>query len=64
MRVLVVHHPDGGFHRFELLKDGGIAAADGAEQAQLSPEGAVSEVTLGNNRYRFTAAQLGHAAQP
>ncbi len=52
--MLVVHHPDGGFRRFEVLGDGGgVAAADGAAVAQLSLAGGLLEVTLDGDRYRF-----------
>ncbi|HVR91621.1 MAG TPA: hypothetical protein VHG29_11090 [Novosphingobium sp.] len=52
--TLVVHHPDGGFRRFEVLKDGGgVATADGAAVAQLSLAGGLLEVTVDGDRYRF-----------
>lgn len=53
---LVVRHPDGGFRRFEVLEDGrGLAAADGADEAQLAMEGGLLAVTVGDDRYRFPA---------
>lgn len=53
---LVVHHPDGGFRRFEVLKDGrGLAVADGADEATLAIEGDLLAVTVADDRYRFPA---------
>jgi hypothetical protein len=58
---LVVHHPDGAFRRFEVLKDGrGMAVADGAEEAQTRLSGKLLEVTVGKDRYRFPATQKQH----
>lgn len=53
-KVLVVRHPDGGFRRFLVLKDGrGLAAADGAAVAQVGIADNLLEVTVGDDRYRF-----------
>lgn len=53
-KVLVVRHPDGGFRRFLVLKDGhGLAAADGAEVAQVAIADNLLQVTVGEDRYRF-----------
>ena len=53
---LVVRHPDGGFRRFEVLKDGhGLAGADGADEAQLKIEGEFLEARVENDRYLFPA---------
>lgn len=55
---LIVRHPDGAFRRFEVLKDGrGIAAADGAAQAEVALTGDMLDVTVGADRYRFPATQ-------
>jgi hypothetical protein len=55
--VLVVRHPDGGFRRFDVLTDGkGLAAADGAQTAQVTLREGGIEVTVGDDRYRFPAA--------
>lgn len=55
--VLTLTHPDGGFHRLLVTRDGrGVIAADGAEPAALrviSP-GEI-EVSLGGDRYRLPA---------
>lgn len=62
---LVVRHPDGGFRRFEVLIDGrGLAVVDGADQAVSSLEGAVLNVTVGGDRYRFPVTPKGNAAKP
>lgn len=56
MLLLIVRHPGGAFRRFEVLGDGkGLASADGAEVALLSLSGAVLEVAVGPDRYRFPA---------
>ncbi len=53
-KILVVRHPDGGFRRFTVLKDGhGLAAADGAAAAQVAIADNLLEVTVGEDRYRF-----------
>jgi hypothetical protein len=55
---LVVHHPDGGFRRFELGEgDNRIRPADGAEAAQWRElaDGRV-EVVVGQDRYRLKLA--------
>ena len=53
---LVVRHPDGGFRRFEVLSDGrGLAAADGADAAQVILQDGGIEVAVGPDRYRFPA---------
>ena len=60
--TLVVHHPDGGFRRFDVSPDGGgISVADGAELARQQLAGGVLEVTLGDNRYRFAVTTTGDA---
>ncbi len=58
--ILTVRHPDGGFRRFEVLDGGrGMAAADGAEPAQVAPHDGGLHVTVGADRYRFPAAMTG-----
>ena len=55
--ILTVHHPDGGFRRLLVTKDGrGVAAADGAEQAKVAiVDPHEIEVALGNDTYRLPA---------
>ena len=54
--ILVVRQPDGGFRRFEVMRDGtGLAAADGAERAAASLREQGIEVAVGADRYRFPA---------
>jgi hypothetical protein len=55
-KILVVHHPDGGFRRFTVLTDGrGLATAAGAEQAETSVADGRLDVSVGSDRYRFPA---------
>ena len=63
-RVLVVHHPDGGFRRFTLL-DGGrsVGAADGAQALAVAGNGEWVDVAVDNDRYRFQAKMLSDAAR-
>jgi hypothetical protein len=54
--TFTVRNPDGGFHRLVMTSDGGVAAADGAEPAQVTTRGRDSiEVTIGGDRYRVPA---------
>ncbi|MBA1375652.1 hypothetical protein [Sphingomonas ursincola] len=56
-RELVLRHPDGGFRRFEIVTDGrGLIAADGAEQAVVTPlaDGRI-QLSVGDDRYRIPA---------
>ncbi len=53
----VLHHPDGGFRRFQILENGTIiATADGAFEVQAARAGGELEVKVGDDRYRFPAA--------
>lgn len=56
---------DGGtFRRFEVLADGrGVAAADGADAAQVTLADGGIEVSLAGDRYRLPATISGNAAQ-
>lgn len=62
---LTLRHPDGGFRRLLVAKDGrGVVAADGAEPAQVTPIGPHEiEVAIGNMRYRLPATVRGMANQ-
>ena len=55
--ILTLHHPDGGFRRLLVMKDGqGVTAADGAEPAEVRMNGAGEiEVSLDGDRYRLPA---------
>ena len=59
--TLVVHNPDGGFHRLLVTKDGrGVVSADGAEQAKVTITGPGQiEVAIGGDRYRLPATVKG-----
>ena len=55
--VLTVRHPDGGFRRLLVAKDGrGVVAADGAEAARVAiVDPTEIEVALGDDIYRLPA---------
>jgi hypothetical protein len=55
--VLTLRHPDGGFRRLLVTKDGrGVVAADGSEPAVVTPINPNEiEVVLAGNRYRLGA---------
>lgn len=56
-RELVIRHPDGGFRRFTIVTDGrGLVAADGAEEAVVTPlaDGRI-QLSVGTDRYRIPA---------
>ena len=61
--VITIRHSDGGFRRFEILKDRrGLAAADGAEPTSLAVVGdGQIEVSAGDDRYRLPATISGTA---
>lgn len=54
--ILVLHHPDGGFRRLIVLPSGGLIAADGADQAQVSEGQDGFSVALGQDRYHIPQA--------
>jgi hypothetical protein len=58
---LTLRHPDGGFRRLLVTTDGrGVVAADGAEQAVVTPVASNQiEVALGGARYRLPATVRG-----
>lgn len=55
--VITVRHPDGGFRRVLVVKDGrGVVPADGAEPAEVLLTGEDQiEVTIGPDKYRLPA---------
>jgi hypothetical protein len=58
-RLLIVHHPDGGFRRFKLVDGGkGVAAADGAEAVAIARTADRLEASVDGDRYRFPATML------
>ena len=63
--ILTIRHPDGGFHRLRVTKDGrGVVAADGAEPATVTIVGPNEiEVALGDDDYRLPATVRGAAAK-
>jgi hypothetical protein len=62
--VLTIRHPDGGFRRLLVTKDGrGVVAADGSEPAVVTPINPKEiEVVLAGNRYRLGATVKTPAA--
>jgi hypothetical protein len=62
--VLTMRHPDGGFRRLQVVKDGrGVIAADGADQAKVTVLGNHEiEVVLSGDRYRLPAKIKGASA--
>jgi hypothetical protein len=62
--VLTVRHPDGGFRRLQVVKDGrGVVAADGAETAEVTPlNPRAIEVRIAGNRYQLPATVKSPAA--
>ncbi len=55
--ILTVRHPDGGFRRLQVVKDGrGVIAADGADRAIVTLRDTNEiEVALAGDRYRLPA---------
>ncbi|KQT32669.1 hypothetical protein ASG29_13100 [Sphingomonas sp. Leaf412] len=55
--LLTVRHPDGGFRRLLVTKDGrGVVAADGAEAAKVTiVDPTEIEVAIGDDVYRLPA---------
>lgn len=55
--MLTVRKPDGGFRRLAVTRDGrGVAAADGAETAEVTIAGDnLIEVAIGGDRFRLPA---------
>jgi len=54
----IVWHPDGGFRRFQMIDNSTrIATADGADEVEMTRDGAEFIVKAGADRYRFPAAQ-------
>ncbi|MET4895963.1 hypothetical protein RN629_02180 [Sphingomonadaceae bacterium jetA1] len=55
--VLTLRHPDGGFRRLRVTRDGrGVVAADGAQSAQVAVDGDRQiAVTIGSDRYKLPA---------
>ena len=50
--IETVRHPDGGIRRFEIEGDW-VRTADGADTATTAVRDGATEVTVGDDRYRF-----------
>lgn len=63
--LLTFRHADGGFRRFNILKDGhGLIAADGAEKAGVTIIGKGQvEISVDDDRYRIPAT-IAAAGRP
>lgn len=63
--LVTLRHPEGGFRRFHVVKDGrGLVAADGAEQATVTVLGKDQiELSVGEDRYRLPAT-MAAVVQP
>lgn len=62
--ILTVRHPDGGFRRLEVVKDGrGIVAADGAEQATVALSDGMLDVSVGKDHYLLPATMKNPETQ-
>lgn len=61
--ILTLRHPDGGFRRLLVVKDGrGVVAADGADVALVKPiANNLIEVALAGDTYRLPATVKGSA---
>ena len=61
--ILTLRHPDGGFRRLLVVKDGrGVIAADGADAAKVKPiANNLIEVALAGDTYRLPATVKGTA---
>jgi len=61
--ILTLRHPDGGFRRLLVVKDGrGVVAADGADIALVKPiANNMIEVALAGDTYRLPATVKGSA---
>ena len=54
--MLVIHHEDGSFRRLAVQSDGsGVAAADGADRAQITVYEGEIAVEIGGDRYILPA---------
>ena len=62
--ILIVRHPDGGLRRFALDGDGTFSTADGAVEAGVAENGALLDVRVGDDRYRFPYPLRHDAPRP
>ncbi|MXO59514.1 hypothetical protein GRI89_08165 [Altererythrobacter salegens] len=63
--LIVVHNPDGSFHRFRIVDDGrGLEVADGAQPIALAYADGKMTVAIGGDRYVLPAIEREiHAAE-
>lgn len=59
---MILRHPDGGFRRLEVDASNTIVSADGADAAEIVLNGAVADVTVGEDRYRIPLEARAPAA--
>lgn len=61
-KIVVVHHPDGSFRRFQIVDDGrGLISADGSEELSVAVMDDMIQVTLADYRYLFPATIASNA---
>lgn len=56
--IFIIHHPDGGFRRFDVVKDGegySLETSDGADQAVIELTSEQMRVAVADDRYLFPA---------
>ncbi|MFC3099602.1 hypothetical protein [Altererythrobacter lauratis] len=62
--ILIIHHEDGGFRRLAVQGDGsGVAAADGADPAQITVYDGEIAVTVAADRYILPATIAGRTGE-
>jgi hypothetical protein len=56
--IWTLRHPDGGFRRLRMARDGAISSADGAEPlVEAAREAGAIVVAVGGHRYRLSTAR-------
>lgn len=59
--TLIVHHPNGGFRRFDVQSDGsGLKVSDGADAAVTRLADGMLDVNVGPDSYRFPVTARAH----
>lgn len=66
--IFIVHHPDGGFRRFDVVKENEgdaltLETSDGADQVEINVTGEEMRVQVARDRYVFPADLTAMAAE-